>query len=358
MTIDEKYMSYALQLAKRGGLKVLTNPKVGAVVVYNNKIIGEGFHEIYGEAHAEVNAINSVKDEDKKFLPLSTIYVNLEPCCHTGKTPPCTEKIINSKIKRVVIGMKDPFPKVNGEGINILRNTGIEVTVGVLENVCIELNREFIVYHSKKRPYIIFKWAQTLDGYIDSDRDSKTPPQWLTGARCKQIVHKWRSEIDAIMVGRQTIERDNARLNVRLWSGQSPIKITIDRKGVLTGCEDFFINDSKIILFTTSPKISNDKNIHYIKIDDNDENPLKEIMKHLYAHKIKSLMIEGGTTLFNLFLKSGEIDEARIFTSPIMLSQLSGGERLNGVHAPILPTPNSSKYEIIDNITIKTCYYN
>lgn len=357
MTTDKKYMSYALSLAERGGINVGTNPKVGAVIVHNNRIIGEGYHQLYGEAHAEVNAIDSIKEEDIKFLSEATMYVNLEPCCHTGKTPPCTEKIINNNIKRVVIGMQDPFPKVNGEGINILRNAGINVTVGILEAESITLNREFIVYHEKKRPYITFKWAQTLDGYIDSARDITIPPQWLTSSKCKQIVHKWRSEMNSIMAGSSTIKRDNSRLNVREWNGKSPHKITIDRYGYLLEDKDFFINDAPITLFTSIEKQSSLAHVEYVKINFESDNFMEEILSYLYEHKIKTLMIEGGSILFSMLLKFGYIDEARIFVSPLMLSELNGGENLEGVKAPILPKPISSKNEIIDNIILKTCYY-
>lgn len=357
MTTDEKYMNYALQLAKRGGVNVLTNPNVGSVVVYKDKIIGEGYHRQYGKAHAEVNAIDSVKPENRQFLSESTIYVNLEPCCHTGKTPPCTQKIIDNGLKRVVIGMQDPFPQVNGEGINILRNAGKEVTVGVLEQQCIDLNKEFITYNAQKRPYIILKWAQTLDGFIDSDRSADVAPQWLTGERCKQLVHKWRSEISGIMVGSSTIERDNPRLNVREWSGNSPIKVTIDRKGKLSEDSSFFVPDSKVIVFTEVDKVSKKEHIDYIKIDFSDKNAIKEVMKHLYNAKIKTLMVEGGNKLFNLLIENDLYDEARIFTSPIMVSELEGGEKMQGVKAPTIPKPQKIEFETIDNVTLKTCYF-
>ncbi|MFI3261460.1 MAG: bifunctional diaminohydroxyphosphoribosylaminopyrimidine deaminase/5-amino-6-(5-phosphoribosylamino)uracil reductase RibD [Rikenellaceae bacterium] len=357
MTTDEKYMSYALQLAQRGGINVLTNPNVGSVVVYNGRIIGEGYHRQYGKAHAEVNAIDSVKDEDRQYLSESTIYVNLEPCCHTGKTPPCTQKIIDNGLKRVVIGMQDPFPQVNGEGIAILRQAGIDVTVGVLEQESIDLNKNFIVYNAHKRPYIIFKWAQTLDGFIDSDRTADMQAAWLTGERCKQLVHKWRSEINGIMVGSSTIEKDNPRLNTREWSGASPVKITIDREGKLKEEGAFFMPDSKKIIFTEVDKVSDKEDVEYIKVDFSSEGAIKEVMEHLYRLKIKVLMVEGGTKLVKLLVENGLFDEARVFSSPIMLSELKGGENLKGVKAPMVPEPQNTKVELIDNITLKTCYY-
>ncbi|MFI3267085.1 MAG: bifunctional diaminohydroxyphosphoribosylaminopyrimidine deaminase/5-amino-6-(5-phosphoribosylamino)uracil reductase RibD [Rikenellaceae bacterium] len=357
MTTDEKYMSYALQLAKRGGIGVLTNPNVGSVVVYGDRIIGEGYHRQYGKAHAEVNAIDSVKDEDRQFLSESTIYVNLEPCCHTGKTPPCTQKIIDNGLKRVVIGMQDPFPQVNGEGIAILRNAGIDVTVGVLEQECIDLNKDFITYNAQKRPYIILKWAQTLDGFIDSDRSAEVQPAWLTGERCKQLVHKWRSEINGIMVGSSTIEKDNPRLNTREWSGKSPIKITIDRKGKLDEKGAFFMPDAKKIIFTELEKESKNDEIEYIQVDFVDKNALKVVMEHLYKAKIKVLMVEGGTKLVNLLIENNLFDEARIFTSPIMVSELEGGEKMKGIKAPTVPSPSRKEFTTIGDVTLKTCYY-
>lgn len=357
MSEDEKYISYALSLACKGGVNVIANPLVGAVIVCDNRIIGEGYHKVYGKAHAEVNAVNSVKSEDEHLLPMSTMYVNLEPCCHTGKTPPCTELIIAKKIKRVVIGMQDPFPKVDGEGIRIMRNAGIDVTVGILEEKCRKLNREFIVFHKKKRPYVIFKWAQTIDGYIDSDRDAETPPEWLTGAHCKRIVHKWRSETAGIMVGSSTVIRDNPELTVRAWSGKNPHRFVIDRKGVLTEESEIFSKAAATTVFCSSDKKTDKEWVEYYKIDFEKRDWFENMMSYMYRHKIKTLLLEGGYRLFNIFMEHGALDEARIFISPKMLSELRGGETLKGIKAPLLPKCDIHKSEIIDGILLKSCYY-
>ena len=198
---DEFYMWRCIELARRGRNGVGTNPMVGSVIVCNDTVIGEGYHSRFGGPHAEVNAVNSVSEENKKYLPMSTLYVNLEPCAHFGKTPPCSSMIVRMGIRRVVIGIRDPFSEVDGRGIEELRGGGVDVTVGVLEKQCRHLNRRTAVYNNKHRPYIILKWAQTMDGYIDTGRDASQPAPWLTGERCRRLVHKWRSQERAIMVG-------------------------------------------------------------------------------------------------------------------------------------------------------------
>lgn len=333
-----KYMQYALQIAKKGGREVLTNPKVGAVIVYKDRIIGEGYHKKYGETHAEVNAISSVSKEDLQHLPNSTIYVTLEPCCHYGKTPPCTELIITMGIRRVVIGMEDPFPRVAGGGIKQLREFGIEVIVGVCEKECRELNIDYITFNAERRPYIIFKWAQTLDGYLDADRPVTTPPAWLTGERCKQLVHKWRSEEHGIMVGTNSVIMDDPSLTVRLWSGENPHRYTFDRRGkIRKGSYKIIDNEAPTTIFTYED--------------------IEEVMDYLYLNRVKSLFVEGGATLFNALLSQNLIDEARVFVAPTLLSELYEGKYLTGVKAPLLPSPLASKVELIDTILLKTCYY-
>lgn len=347
---DEYYMSRALEIAVRGSSAVKSNPMVGCVITHNDKVIGEGWHKEYGKAHAEVEAISNVKQEDIHLLSESTIYVNLEPCSHYGKTPPCCDMIISKKIRRVVIGMQDPFDKVSGRGINKMIENGIDVTVGVLEERCKHLNRRFITFHQKKRPYIIFKWAQTLDGYIDGIRNENTPPVWLTGIQCKRLVHKWRSEEGAIMVGSKTVINDNPQLNNRLWMGESPIRITIDRKGIIDNNNKIFDNSVKTIIFTESNK--SHKNAEYLPID----NGIGDIMQYLYNNNIISLFVEGGTTLFNAFLKEGYIDEARIFISDKMLCDISSTQPPQGIKAPVLHGYSSCKSEYIDGVMLKTVY--
>ena len=228
MNIHEKYIKRCIELAQNGLGTTYPNPMVGSVIVHKNKIIGEGWHKKSGEAHAEVNAINSVKDES--LLKDATIYVSLEPCSHFGKTPPCSDLIIAKEIKRVVIGTMDPFAKVAGRGIKKLMDAGCEVKVGILEDECLELNKSFFTFLKKQRPYIILKWAQTEDGFIAPENREGKRPVWITNKYSGQLVHKWRSEEAAILVGTNTVLKDNPSLNVRKWTGKSPIRIVIDRE--------------------------------------------------------------------------------------------------------------------------------
>ena len=227
MNIHEKYIKRCIELAKNGLGATYPNPLVGSVIVYKNKIIGEGWHQKAGAPHAEVNAINSVKDES--LLNKSTIYVSLEPCSHFGKTPPCSDLIIAKGIKKVIIGTVDPFAEVAGRGIKKLMEAGCEVQVGILEKECQDLNKRFFTFHQKKRPYIILKWAQTTDGFIAPKVQEKREPVWITNQYSKQLVHKWRSEEQAILVGTNTAIADNPKLNTRLWNGKNPVRVVIDK---------------------------------------------------------------------------------------------------------------------------------
>lgn len=325
---DIQYMARALELAALGAGEVSTNPLVGAVVVHDGKIIGEGYHRRFGEAHAEVNAIDSVAD--RSLLAESTLYVSLEPCCHHGKTPPCTDLIISNGIKRVVVAMQDPFALVCGEGINRLRDNGIEVTVGVLKEEAEWQNRRFITYHAKKRPYIIVKYARTQDGYIDNDRDASTPASWLTGYPCRVLVHRWRAEEDAIMVGTNTVLRDNPSLTVREWYGRNPLRITIDKRGVLPENAKIFSHDAQTLVFT--------------------HESIEEILSILHARGVQSVLVEGGKTLVENLAKGGYIDEIREFISPMLLSDLKGGKGRSGVKAPDVPSVILSSQQIGDVI--------
>ncbi len=308
---DKKYMQRCIELAKLGIGNAAPNPLVGSVVVHKGKIIGEGYHQKCGEAHAEVNAINSVKN--KELLKNSTIYVNLEPCAHYGRTPPCADLIVANKIKRVVIGCVDSFAKVAGKGIEKLINGGCEVNVGILKKESLELNRRFFLFHSKKRPYIILKWAETKDGFIDKQRksDELIEPIWITNKLSKKIVHKWRTQETAFMIGTNTAIKDNPQLNVREWNGRNPIRIVLDKELKLDKKLKIFDNSALTYIFNSKKNISVN-NIHYFKVCFNN-NVLNEIMNVLYKNKIQSVVVEGGSKLLNSIIKTNLWDEARVF---------------------------------------------
>jgi diaminohydroxyphosphoribosylaminopyrimidine deaminase/5-amino-6-(5-phosphoribosylamino)uracil reductase len=319
-----KYMKRCLQLAKCGEYYTAPNPMVGAVLVYDGKIIGEGFHQQHGGAHAEPNAIYSVKDPS--LLEKSTLYVNLEPCSHYGKTPPCADLIVSKKIPRVVIGSLDPNPKVAGKGIEILTNAGVEVIVGVLENECRVLNKRFFTYFLQKRPYVFLKWAQTHDAFIDKKRQSVENGKALliSNKVTAQLTHKMRAENQAMMVGTQTIVLDNPNLTLRNWRGRNPVRIAIDRN--LRINEEFNIFDGKTptIIFTEKEHKSN-KNVEYVKIDFN-EKLIENILSVCYQKNIQSILVEGGTQLLNAFITSGLWDEANVEVGKISIG--------SGVKAP------------------------
>lgn len=308
--IDEKYMNRCLQLAVNGRQNVAPNPMVGCVIVHQGKIIGEGYHQIYGGPHAEVNAINSVSD--KSLLLESTLYVNLEPCAHHGKTPPCSDLIIEMKIPKVVIGCQDDFEKVSGKGIEKMRKAGIEVITGIMEKESLELNKRFFIFHKKKRPYILLKWAETIDGYIDIDRSHGDKGiSWITHPYLRIPVHKWRSEEMAIMIGTNTAENDNPSLNIRDWAGKNPIRIVLDRD--LSLPENLNIFDRKIQTYVVSErKRENTKNLSFIQLSF-DNNLLKNLLIELYNLDIQSLIVEGGRQLLQSFIDQNLWDEARVF---------------------------------------------
>lgn len=298
--IDEHFMRRCLQLAKNGRQNAKPNPMVGAVIVSEDgRILGEGYHVRCGEGHAEVNAFASVKPEDEHLLAEATIYVSLEPCSHYGKTPPCADLIVRKRVKRCVCGCVDPFAKVQGRGIQKIREAGIEVTVGVLESECLELNKRFITYNTHQRPYIILKWAQTANGFLDNEGKGMA----VSSAFTKMLSHKLRAENDAILVGRVTDERDHSQLNVRDWYGKNPVRLVIDRHHPCFEGLDF---------------------------SKGNEAVLRQIMGFLYINKVQSLIVEGGAITHQSFLDAGLWDEIRVETATAKFVK-------TGTEAPRLP---------------------
>lgn len=323
-------MRRCITLARNGAGFVSPNPMVGAVVVCDDKIIGEGYHAKCGEAHAEVNAIASVRD--KELLKRSTIYVSLEPCSHHGKTPPCAELIIKMQIPRVVVGSKDPFPQVAGRGIAMLRAAGIDVVEGVLKNECDELNKTFMHRHTANRPFVLLKWAQTADGYMDYKRTSedKKKPLILSNEESRRVVHKLRSQVDAIMVGTTTALLDNPSLSVRYWSGRNPVRIVLDQNLELP--KDLHLFDGSITTLVIN-ELKNDKEgtgLEYIRMDFSS-NLLSQILSELQRRKIESLMVEGGCILLQSFIDEQLWDEARVEYAPFCIEDGVAAPVLNGI---------------------------
>ena len=335
MNNDEKYMSRCIGLAKNGKGNVSPNPMVGCVIVHNNIIIGEGYHHKHGDNHAEVVAINQVKDKSK--LKASTLYVSLEPCSHHGKTPPCSDYIIKNNIFKVVIGCKDSSTKVNGKGIQTLIDAGIEVKLGILENKCRLLNKRFFTFHEKKRPFIILKWAETKDGYIDIKRtDSNQGIAWITNKDTKLLTHKLRAQEDAILVGRRTIENDNPSLNTRHYNGSNPSIFIIDTNLKLE--HNYKIFQSDVNIFNIIKSETQNK-IEYIKL--NADNFLKDLLSYLYNNKIQSIIIEGGKTTLNSFIKTNYWDKAKIITGNTYFEE--------GIESPKINKVPSETYTFADD---------
>lgn len=328
---DDIYMSRCLELARCAMQTARPNPMVGAVIVHKGRIIGEGFHRKCGEPHAEVNAINSVKD--KNLLKESTIYVSLEPCSHYGKTPPCSELIIRMGIPEVVIGTADPFPKVSGRGICQLRNAGIRVKVGVLEEECLALNKFFFHFQKYQTPYTILKWAQSADGFIDNDRDVSLSHAFrISNSLTQTAVHKLRAEVQAILVGTETARKDNPSLNVRYWYGENPIRVVLDRKGRLDSNLTLFDNKVKTIVFTEEYEVLSHRYAErqYIEIIhcNFDTDLIHKILKELGKRSVQSLLVEGGAQTLQAFIDNNLWQEASIETSPALIG--------SGVKAPVL----------------------
>ncbi|MBQ8968388.1 MAG: bifunctional diaminohydroxyphosphoribosylaminopyrimidine deaminase/5-amino-6-(5-phosphoribosylamino)uracil reductase RibD [Bacteroidaceae bacterium] len=326
--IDEMYMRRCLQLARCGRPGAAPNPMVGAVVVCDGRIIGEGYHRQCGGPHAEVNAIASVSEGDQPLLRQSTLYVSLEPCAHYGKTPPCAQLIIDRGIPRVVVGCRDPFARVDGRGIAMLREAGVEVRVGVLEQECLWLNRRFITFHTQHRPYITLKWAQSEDGYIDRLREcADVPPVHFSTPLTQALVHKLRARNEAILVGRRTWELDRPSLTVRLWNGRNPMRVVLGGgKWTIDGAD----GRSET---ATQPS----------------DGLIRALMAELYERGVQTLLVEGGAHTLQGFIDAGVWDEARVETAPLILGE--------GVRAPEIGGKCVKKL-LIDGHSITHIYKN
>lgn len=300
MNIQETYIKRCIQLAKNGLPNAMPNPSVGAILVHKENCIAQGYTSAYGGAHAEVNCIAFAQKHSPELINKSTLYVSLEPCSHYGKTPPCADLIIRSGIKKVVIGSRDPFKKVAGSGIKKLKDAGIDVTVGILEKECRALNKRFFTFHLKERPYIILKWAQSKDRFIAPASKNKAEPIWITNAQSRQLVHKWRSEEQAILIGANTALMDNPSLTTRDWQGASPLRVVLDARDTLSKDLKVFNDEAQTLRLKT-------------------EEP-KTICKCLYNKGIQSVIIEGGSKTLQRFIDSNLWDEARIFESPMIFS--------------------------------------
>lgn len=325
---DELYMQRCLELAVLGMGNVSPNPMVGCVIVSGGKIIGEGYHEQFGGPHAEVNAVNAViekyGDKAPQLLAGATAYVSLEPCAHFGKTPPCADLLIRHQVKKVVIGNRDPFDGVNGKGMEKLKNAGIEVISGVLEQQCKQLNKRFFTRITKQRPYIILKWATTADGYF---APKNTVQQWISGPLAKKLVHKWRTEEDAVLVGKQTALADNPQLSAREWQGKNPMRILVDRQLQVPQSNYIYNNLAKTVIFN-EVKTEVLGNVHFIQMEDMQYYLPQKIAFQLYLMDVASVIIEGGANVLNQFISAELWDEARVFTSAKVWNE--------GIPAPLI----------------------
>ena len=335
----EIFMQRCVDLAYLGQGNVSPNPMVGCVIVKNGLIIGEGYHSEYGGKHAEIKAIESVIDQ--KEIENSTVYISLEPCVHHGKTPPCVHELINRKIKTAVIGSRDSNPIVGGKGIESLKRAEIEVIENVLEEECRKLNKRFFTFHEKRRPYVILKWAQTSDGYLDKNRETDEKGiNWISSPESKVLVHKWRSEEQSILVGRNTILNDNPSLTVREISGKNPTRIVIDSQMQLSKDVNIFSNDAPTLVFN---RIQNKKldGVEWIKIQ---ETSTKYILEELYKRNIQSVLVEGGSRTLQYFIIDNVWDEARVIVGDIKFG--------DGVKAPIINKVPVRAHQFSDHDTI------
>jgi len=336
-------MLRCIELAKLGAGHVAPNPMVGAVLVHNERIIGEGYHRRYGEAHAEINCLNSVNEENKNLIPKATLYVSLEPCVHHGKTPPCTDRIIQENIRKVVIGSLDPFEKVNGKGIDKLKNAGLEVWQGILEKQCKDLNKRFFIFNQKHRPYIILKWAQSNNAKISNEDHSRV---FISNELTNRLVHQWRSEEASILIGTKTALFDDPELTLRLWKGKSPVRMVIDMNLNIPKSSKIFDNQSDTIIFNT---VKQEKQGHLLFWQlAPGETVLHDLTQTIYQLNIQSVLVEGGAGLLQSFINEKIWDEARIITN-------SGLSINKGIPSPELGSSYTTHAETILNDRIQ--YY-
>lgn len=335
-------MQRCIELAANGLGHVAPNPMVGAVVVHNGKIIGEGFHQQFGKEHAEVNAINQVKEKSlQELLPEAILYVNLEPCTHVGKTPPCTDLIIESKISKVVIGNVDPYEKVSGSGIKKLQEANVSVEAGVLEKECRLLNKRFFTFHEKRRPYILLKYAQSLDGFISAETTT-IETRWITNEFSRQRVHQWRSEEQAILIGTNTAQSDNPSLTTRDWKGNNPLRIVLDRDLKLSGSLNLFDANAPTLIFNSN-KNERKEHLEFLKIDFN-ENILSQVLNSLYQKNIQSVIVEGGSKLLQSFIDAKIWDEARLFIGNKFIGK---GLKAPAIHGKVISEENILKDRLL-----------
>lgn len=347
-------MRRCLELAQLGAGHVAPNPMVGSVLVYEDRIIGEGYHQLYGKAHAEVNCIASVKDEDRHLIDQSTIYVSLEPCAHFGKTPPCADLILEKRIPRVVVGCRDPFPQVNGKGIEKLLAGGVEVNVGVLEEECVALNKRFFTFNTLHRPYIVLKWAQSANGRIGgavgvnggvlSAPGAAADRVKISNEYTDRLVHKWRSEEAGILVGTRTALMDDPALTVRLWNGPDPVRLVIDKELRLPASLKLFDRTVKTIVFNLN-RHEEQENLVYYQLST-DSSLVHQLMVALYQLRIQSVLVEGGARLLQSFIDEGYWDEARVITNNEL-------EIPGGLPAPVLNNFQPISHEILFSDTVR-----
>lgn len=342
MQSHEAFMAHCISLAKRAGKATKSNPLVGSVLVYNDKIIGEGFHEAFGQAHGERNAINNVSLQDQNLIPDSTLYITLEPCSRHSKTPPCVDYIIKNKINKVVIGTLDPNPHEKAHSIKMLQENGVELIVGVLESECKSLIRPFIA-NLHKRPYIILKWAQSSDGFM-SRKGERTK---LTNTYSDTLVHRWRSEVDAIIVGTNTAKIDNPKLTTRHWQGDNPRRIIIDKENKLSRSLYLFNDEAKSIVLTERLEEHFDQSNKSVILKDWS---VSNIIESLFKEEVFTLIVEGGRKLLDSFIESNLWDEARIFQTPHFLET---GLKSPNIHGKLRSknTFYRDKLVVIDNLT-------
>ncbi|MCW3087019.1 MAG: diaminohydroxyphosphoribosylaminopyrimidine deaminase [Sediminibacterium sp.] len=340
---DESYMRRCIELAQLGAGQVAPNPMVGAVLVYEDRIIGEGYHRAYGQPHAEVNCINSVAPADQPVVSRSTLYVSLEPCAHFGKTPPCADLIIQHGIPKVVIGCRDPFPEVNGKGIEKLENAGVAVTKNVLENESRQLNKRFFTFHTKQRPYIILKWAQTADGKIGSGSEERLR---ISNPHSNRLVHQWRSEEAAILVGTNTALLDDPSLDNRLWTGKSPVRLVMDLSLRLPKSLKLFNGEQPTIIFNQVMD-KEEGNLRYYRLTGGSP-VIAQVLAACHTLNLQSILVEGGAKLLQSFISAGAWDEARV----VVNNELTMPQ---GLAAPLFEKPGTARTEKMLSDTIHYC---